>query len=230
MNDSAEQPTAALPPVEDRPNAVIDMTVESDEPNSFEAVCFEDEEVVQRHLAFSVLRGRRKPFSKADKTNLLLQLIALPPHRLFPKEMLDDGSLVSRVFRYLKYSSKSKRIQGRLWTVDIVASNLVRLKLLLEQGDNIQADYARPATRDQEVKNLRQKLDKMIATAEQEALTNAKKDASTKKRNPTLPNANRVQDHIPFVPVKVELEPCPACGNMTTMAIDFLLRNYRVEK
>jgi hypothetical protein len=70
-----------------------------------------------------------------------LQFIALPPHRFFPKEMLDDGSLVSRVFAYLKYSSTSKRRQGSLLTVDIVTSNLVRLKLLLEKGDNIQADY-----------------------------------------------------------------------------------------
>jgi hypothetical protein len=142
MNNSAEQPTAALPLVEDRPNTVIDKTVESDEPNYFVVVCFEDEEVVQHHLAFSVLRGHRKPFSKADKTNLLLQFIALLPHRFFPKEMLDDGSLVSRVFAYLKYSSISKRRQGSLWTVDIVTSNLLRLTLLLlEKGDNIQADY-----------------------------------------------------------------------------------------
>jgi hypothetical protein len=70
------------------------------------------------------------------------------------------------------------------------------------------------------VKNLCQKLDKIIATAKQVALMNAKKDASTKKRNLTLPNANCAQDHIPFVPAKVELEPCPACNNMMTMAID----------
>jgi hypothetical protein len=43
MNDAAEQPAAALPPVEDRPNAVIDMTVESDEPNALDAAFFEDE-------------------------------------------------------------------------------------------------------------------------------------------------------------------------------------------
>jgi hypothetical protein len=75
----------------------------------------------------------RKPFSKAEKTNVLLQFIKIPPHRLFAKVMLDDGSLVKKVFAYLNHSGKTNTKRERYWTVNVVASNLVRIKLLLEQ-------------------------------------------------------------------------------------------------
>jgi hypothetical protein len=219
MNDATEHLPAALPPVENRPNAVVDLSMESDELNAVGVACvFEDEKQVRDHQAFSALTCR-KPFSKAEKTNLLLQFIKIPPHRLFAKVMLDDGSLVKKVFAYLNHSGKTNTKRERYWTVDVVASNLVRIKLLLEQSDKVQTDFAR-STRDQEVRNLRQKLDKMIATAEQDGLTTVKKDATTRKHRATLPNTQRVQDHIPFDPAKVELEPCPVCGNMSTMAID----------
>jgi len=103
-----------------------------DEQTAPPASVFADQGIVERHAAHAPLKSK-KHMLLAKKQQYLM------PEEVFEKEMLDDGSLVSKCFASLRESyGKDGKVKAK-WNATFVADNIVRLFLLLQQNDAIKA-------------------------------------------------------------------------------------------
>lgn len=199
---------------------VVVLDGEPEEVEPAPASVFQDQDKVESHPAFGVLKGK-KHFKLAEKQALLKPFRSIKPETVFEKSMLDYGSPVRKCLANLKMSGKTESGIKKNWNASYCAEYMVRLFQLVEESESIKAtrrssDRARGGV-DKAVRDLKKAVNEAVKHAQVEASV---KSTKQKRSVFVTQKGQRVQETVKFQPNLADAEPCALCGHSVCMPVD----------